>query len=208
MAELLSFLLLLQNIQGLEELRFSSVAEQGYDTSCGLSILSDLLTRYWNYPVTEEALLTEWLTLRQAQTQPATDNKLHTEDIYAISFKDMQDLLSSHGFVSKAFRINYTQLVKATSSYAPLILHFADQEGHFVLCLHAEDDFLVIADPAEGVYWLSRDDVILRWQGYALLVQRPGQMKESQALRAAVEETLERRNTLQRLTQLSLGAYR
>lgn len=207
MAELLSFLLLLQNIQGLEELRFSSVAEQGFDTSCGLSILSDLLTRYWNYPVTEEALLTEWLTLRQAQTQPAADNKLQAEDTYAISFKDMQDLLFNHGFVAKAFRFTYAQLVKASGSYAPLILHFADQEGHFVLCLHAEDDFLVIADPAEGVYWLSRDDVLLRWQGYALLVQRPGQMKESQALRAAVEEVLERRNTLQRLTQLSFGAY-
>jgi ABC-type bacteriocin/lantibiotic exporter with double-glycine peptidase domain len=208
MAELLSFLLLLQNIQGLEELRFSSVAEQGYDTSCGLSILSDLLTRYWNYPVTEETLLTEWLSHRQAQTQPAADNKLQTEDTYTISFKDMQDLLTSHGFVSKAFRFTYTQLVKASSSYAPLILHFADQEGHFVLCLYAEDECMVIADPAEGVYWLSRDDVLHRWQGYALLVQQPSRMKESQALTAAVDEALERRNTLQRLTQWSLGAYR
>jgi hypothetical protein len=78
MAGILSFLLLLQNVQSTETLRFAHVAEQGYDTSCGLSALSDLVSRYWNCPVS-----------------------------------------------------------KAVTTYAPIVIHFADQEGHFVLCLSA-----------------------------------------------------------------------
>jgi predicted double-glycine peptidase len=143
-------------MQSAESLRFAQVAEQGYDTSCGLSVLAELLTRYWNYPISEEALLAEWSVLRQMSGQPQNPTSTRNQENYSVSFKDMQDLLSHHGFTSKAFRFTYEQLVKASGSYAPLILHFADQEGHFVLCLYAEDDFLVIADPAEGVYWLSR----------------------------------------------------
>ncbi|MCA1950285.1 MAG: hypothetical protein LDL24_06920 [Treponema sp.] len=194
MAEILSFLLLVQTMQSAEALRFAQVAEQGYDTSCGLSVLSDLLTRYWDYPVSEEVLVTEWISLQRTQGKN-----------YTISFKDMQNLLAQHGFVSKAFRFTYEQLVKATKTYAPIILHFADQAGHFVLCLTAEDTYLVIADPAEGIYWLSRDDLLSRWQGYALLVQRSNQQKNATTLTGIVQDTLEKRETLQRLSLIQYG---
>lgn len=194
MATILSFLLLVQNMQSAEALRFAQVAEQGYDTSCGLSILSDLLTRYWDYPVSEEILVTEWLSLQQTQREN-----------YTISFKNMQNLLAQHGFTSKAFRFTYEQLIKATKTYAPIILHFADQAGHFVLCLAADDASLVIADPAEGVYWLFRDDLLSRWQGYALLVQRSNQQKNTTTLTRIIQDTQEKRETLQRLSLIQFG---
>jgi len=205
MATILSLLLLVQTMQSAESLRFAQVAEQGYDTSCGLSVLAELLTRYWNYPISEEALLAEWSVLRQMSGQPQNPTSTRNQENYSVSFKDMQDLLSHNGFSSKAFRFTYEQLVKASGSYAPLILHFADQEGHFVLCLYAEDDFLVIADPAEGVYWLSREDRLPRWQGYALLVQKTGQKKEKGTLDRIVQEAQEKRETLQKLSLIRCG---
>lgn len=177
MATILSLLLLVQTMQSAECLRFAQVAEQGYDTSCGLSVISELLTRYWNYPISEEALVAEWSALRQMGGQPQEPTSTRNQENFSVSFKDMQDLLSHHGFASKAFRFTYEQLVKAAKTYAPMVLHFADQEGHFVLCLAAEEACLVIADPAEGVSWLSREDLLPRWQGYALLVQKTGQTR-------------------------------
>ncbi|MEW6564411.1 MAG: cysteine peptidase family C39 domain-containing protein [Spirochaetota bacterium] len=188
MAAILSLVLLLQNIQSLETLRFSHVAEQGYDTSCGLSVLSELVSRYWNYPISEETFLREWISTVKEYT---------TKEQYSISFKDMRDLIAHHGFASKAFRFTYNQLIKAAATYAPIIIHFADQEGHFVLCLSATEDYLVIADPAEGVYWISREDFQKRWQGYALLVQLPGKTKQTETLTSIVQERAENRSVLQ-----------
>ncbi|MCA1951052.1 MAG: hypothetical protein LDL24_10805 [Treponema sp.] len=198
MATILSFLLLVQKMQSAESLRFAHVAEQGYDTSCGLTVLSDLLSRYWDYPVSEETLLTAWRSLKQRCEQAQGKN-------YAISFKDMQDLLAQEGFASKAFCFTYAQLVKAAQTYAPIVLHFADQAGHFVLCLTADDASLVIADPAEGVYWLSRDDLLSRWQGYALLVQRSDQQKNKATLHRILQDTQEKRETLTRLSLIQWG---
>jgi predicted double-glycine peptidase len=197
MAGILSFLLLLQNVQSTETLQFAHVAEQGYDTSCGLSALSDLVSRYWNCPVSEETFLHEWLSLGK---QRAIDHEQ-----YAISFKDMQDLLALHGFASKGFRFTYDQLIKAVTTYAPIVIHYADQEGHFVLCLSANDEFLVIADPAEGVYWLFRQDFQRRWQGYALLVQSSIHTKQVEALNTAVQESTAHHIALQNFSNLNSG---
>ena len=205
MAGLLSFLLLLQNLNGSEALRFSHVAEQGYDTSCGLSVLSDLVSRYWDKPIPEETFLSEWLALHEQREESFTTTSDDTDKDYSISFKDMQELLDLQGCTSKAFRFTYSQLVKAASTYAPLVLHFADREGHFVLCLSAEDEFLVIADPAEGVYWLSREDFLSRWQGYALLVQVQGHTKQQEVLNTILHETRAKRATLQSLSSYNSG---
>ena len=200
MASILSLLLLLQNLTGFEAQHFSSVAEQGFDTSCGLSVLSDLMSRYWMYPLSEDALINDWLS---SIAEP------HNQvDTYTISFKDMQNLLTNHGFSSKAYRFTYDQLVKAAVSYAPLILHLSDQEGHFVLCLSAQDDVLVIADPAEGVYWISKADFLFHWQGYSLLVQHKVLQKQTKQLSELVQHTLDSRVTLQNLSLYTQGVRR
>ncbi|MCX7656562.1 MAG: cysteine peptidase family C39 domain-containing protein [Treponemataceae bacterium] len=139
---------------------------------------------------------------------PHTNDTGRAEEDYTISFKDMQDLLASHGFVSRAFRFSYAQLVKAARSYAPIILHWEDREGHFVLCLGAEEEYLVIADPAEGVYWLSRDDALDHWKGHALLVQHPTLFKNQFALEKTVQETRLRKERLQFFSELQRGGYR
>lgn len=146
--------------------------------------------------------------MRPSPERPHTSDTGKNEEDYTISFKDMQTLLARHGFVSRGFRFSYDQLVKAARSYAPLILHFADQEGHFVLCLAAEEDLLVIADPAEGVYWLSRDALLSRWQGYALLVQHPTLLKNQTALERTVQEARLRKERLQFFSGLQRGGYR
>jgi predicted double-glycine peptidase len=200
MAGILSLLLLVQHLEGFEAQHFSHVAEQRFDTSCGLLVLSDLMSRYWGYPLSVETLLAEWLS--------GISEPHEQEENYTISFKDMQNLLTNHGFSSKAFRFTYDQLVKAVNSYAPLILHFSEQEGHFVLCLSAQDDVLVIADPAEGVYWISKEDFLSRWQGYALLVHHKVFQKQTKLLSEVVQEPRDARTTLQNLSLYTQGVHR
>ncbi len=185
MKELLCMLLCLTSGVSMESQKFASIAEQGYDTSCGLSTLADLLHRYWNFPVSEQDLLNLWIDTQNTATED-----------YAVSFADMIHILSYYGFYSKAFRFTYAELVKATVSYTPILVHFADQEGHFALCLAATDEYLVIADPAEGTYWLSREDFLDRWKGYSLLVTRKDIQKDTSILEQTTKEVQQRREAL------------
>lgn len=108
----------------------------------------------------------------------------------------MQRILESRGFVSKAFRFTYPQLIKAVTTYGPVILYFFDDEGHFVLCLHVDEDVAVIADPTSGLSFLSKEDLEQHWQGPALLVQHGSLIQNRDSLQQARSEVLVRREAL------------
>jgi hypothetical protein len=59
------FTLLVTVVISEEELRFTHVYKQGYDTSCGVAVTASLLNTYWNIPITE-ADLYQSLILDQA----------------------------------------------------------------------------------------------------------------------------------------------
>ncbi|HPC70762.1 MAG TPA: cysteine peptidase family C39 domain-containing protein [Treponema sp.] len=189
MIYILSLLLSIKPLQGTEVHKFKYVTEQAFDTSCGLAILSDLMTRFWNCKVCEYELIQRWLEWK-------SNNNKQQNATYSISFLDMQSLLNIYGFTSRAYKLQYEDLIQISTNYSPIIIHLSDQNGHFVLCLAAYEDFIIISDPAEGTYWLSRKAFNDRWKGYCILVTSKLAIRNNNNLEEVVCDVIERKNHL------------
>jgi predicted double-glycine peptidase len=63
------FTLLATMMLSEEDLRFTHVYKQGYDTSCGVAVIASLLNTYWNIPIAE-ADLYQSLILDQTDIKP------------------------------------------------------------------------------------------------------------------------------------------
>ena len=50
-----------------EELRFSHVYKQGYDSSCGIAVTAALLNNYWQIPAAESDLYQTMILNRAAE---------------------------------------------------------------------------------------------------------------------------------------------
>lgn len=168
-------LVLLTGTLDRESLRFAYVAEQGYDSSCGLSTLSTLLEEFWGLPADETELAREHFKA-----------KLATGDL-RVSFADLAMVLASKGLVWAGYRMTYGQLVEAIGAYAPLVVHLDRPEGHFALGLAADDERILIADPAEGLLFWERATFEGRWSGKVLLAALPGRGVDRDRLAEIVE---------------------
>lgn len=191
---LLLSLLLLSETVDRESLRFVYSAEQGYDTSCGLTTLACLMDRYWDVPVDESALAEEFLAEKLA------------EGNLTVSFSDMALILDAKGFVWKAYRMTLEQLEKAAAGYAPLIVHYERPEGHFALVLSARGGELVTADPAEGTVTRGRDYFESRWSGKVIAAVLPGRAVNRTLLDAAEASARGRSALLDRAALAGVGA--
>ena len=154
---MLFFILTFPNVMNSEELRFVYSAEQGYDTSCGLSTLACLLDTYWSVPADELSLANEFLSSKMAHGD------------FTTSFADMETILKAKGFAFAAYTMNFDQLRTALSKFAPVLVHYDRPEGHFALALAIVDDRVVTADPAEGTVARERRDFESMWSGKVLL---------------------------------------
>jgi len=92
--------LLLGDLQNREDIRFVHSAEQGYDTSCGLSALACFLNLYWEDPADEVSLATEHLATKRAKYD------------FTVSFSDIKRILESRGFMVGAYKMDFSQLEK------------------------------------------------------------------------------------------------
>jgi predicted double-glycine peptidase len=77
------FTLLATMVMSEEELRFTPVYKQGYDTSCGVAVTASLLNTYWNIPITE-ADLYQSLILNQLD-RVAEDAAGYTGSLFAVA---------------------------------------------------------------------------------------------------------------------------
>jgi len=155
------FLLAFSETIDKESLRFAYSAEQGYDSSCGLTTLASLLDKFWGMPADETALAKEFLA-----------DKLATGDLM-VTFAEMARILEARGFAWKAYRMNFGQLAAAAASYAPLIVHYDRPEGHFALVLSVHDGAATISDPAEGTIAMERVHFESKWSGAVLVAVHP-----------------------------------
>ena len=187
MMKLFFLLLLLSGTADRESLRFSFSAEQGYDSSCGLSVLASLMDRYWKKPVDEASLVREFFSA-----------KLAGGDL-TVSFADMASVLKAKGFVCKAYQMTYDQLEKALGSYAPLIVHYDRPLGHFALALSARRGELLVADPAEGATSLGRRHFESRWSGKVLVALLPGRSVDPEIIGKAAASVWGRCELLDRV---------
>jgi predicted double-glycine peptidase len=97
--------------------------EQGFDDSCGLSVLLAYWNKYWNYPSDEPSLAADYLT-----------GKIDKKEL-RISFADLAKILEKKKrlYYVKAYRMGYEGLRKAARDFAPLIVHYSKPKGHFAL---------------------------------------------------------------------------
>ena len=122
-----------------EELRFTPVYKQGYDTSCGIAVAASLLSAYWT--VNENNLYTAMILDRIGD---GTGN-------YTVSFSTIAESLQKYGIQSRAYAMNWQELSDILAKgYTPVIVYYAKPNPHFVLLLHIEDEYAFAADPAQG----------------------------------------------------------
>jgi ATP-binding cassette, subfamily C, bacteriocin exporter len=84
------------------------------------------------------------------------------------------------GFSARAVKGPYEAL---SSVPLPAIVHTHTPEGlgHFIVLHHYSDTAVVVADPAHGVYKLSKEEFCERWTGY-LLMMAPDAQRQAQSL--------------------------
>jgi len=181
-------LIVLAGIEDRESLRFSYCTEQGFDDSCGLSVLACLMDKYWSHPCDELSLVADYLASKPDQEQ------------LKVSFAVMADILRKNGFIFKALTMDYEGLCRAVENYAPLIVHYSKPEGHFALALWAEDRWLLAADPAEGCVFIERNDFQDRWSGAVLAAIGTKSEKNLILLGDAVKSAESRRDLLEKIS--------
>lgn len=169
-----------------EALRFAYSSEQGFDTSCGLSALSCLLSTYWGLETSE-------LELSEDCFGPKDEGD------FSVSLFELQGLLIARGFAAAACQMSLDGLAAAVARYPPVLVHYDEPKSHFALVLAVKDGLVATADPAEGTVALSRGDFEARWSGYAILVARLGSRPCEGALTAAVAQCLGRDDLLGRV---------
>jgi predicted double-glycine peptidase len=193
---MLLLLLCLSEVADRESLRFEYSAEQGFDTSCGLSTLTSFMDTYWGVPCDERSLVREYFLDRLA------------EGDFTLSFADMKMILSAKGFSSKACQMSFGQLGKAALKYAPLIVHYDRPVGHFALVLEAGADYVVTADPAEGTILRERAYFESRWSGKVLVAALPKGSADRAKLEKALSQVQGRKALLDRAALVGAGALR
>lgn len=151
------WIVILLIIVSKESLRFQYTMEQGYDTSCGMSVVATALDRYWGVPTDEAELIESTLGA-----------KLEKGD-YKVSLADMASAFESRGVAVRAFRLDWEGLADLVSKgYAPLVVHYDKPEKHFALLLGFKDGRAITIDPARGLESLSREAFEERYSGAAM----------------------------------------
>jgi ABC-type bacteriocin/lantibiotic exporter with double-glycine peptidase domain len=146
-----------------ESLRFQYTMEQGFDTSCGMSVVATALDRYGGVPTNEVELIEHTL-----------GDKLE-DGVYTVSLADMAKAFDSRGVATRAFKLDWDGLASLIDKgYAPLVVHYDEPEKHFALLLGFKDGRAVTVDPARGLESLSREVFEARYSGTAMaLASKP-----------------------------------
>jgi predicted double-glycine peptidase len=154
------FLLLTSALVSEEELRFTSVFKQNYDTSCGISATASLLNTYWGVPISEGDIYQD-----MAIGRPGED------DVgYIISMFTIMEYLKKHDIASQAYRMDWATLLDTLKKgYAPILVHYEKPLPHFALLLGIENNYALVADPAYGIHLVSFPLFVHNYSGNALL---------------------------------------
>jgi predicted double-glycine peptidase len=176
-----------------EELRFSPVYKQGYDTSCGIAVTATLLNTYWNTPVTEADLYQEMI-LDKAGTEAAH---------YTVSLLGISGALGKYAVQSRAYSMDWETLEDSLKKdYAPIVVHYEKPDPHFAVLLHIENDFAFAADPARGFGLVHKNAFMENYSGSAMLTASRSAVKDNAAVEAAVSSGKARLDKLETLSRI------
>ena len=142
-------ILALALITNFEAISFESASRQIFDTSCGFSSVTALMSLYED-DIDELSLIFEVYGGNERSN-------------FNVSLMDLFHLLNNHGYYSAGFKMTYEELAQAVEKYYPLVIHLEEGNGHFLLVLGILDDVVVIMDPAEGVRTIHRNELEATW---------------------------------------------
>ncbi len=176
-----------------ESLRFQYTLEQGYDSSCGMSVVATALDLYWGVPTDEDELI-----------ETALGEKLEDGD-YTVSLADMAGAFESRGVAARAFRLDWDGLVgMAAKGYAPIVVHYDEPEKHFALLLGFKDGRAVTVDPARGLESLSREAFEARYSGTAMALASRALVPNAALVAEAVETAAGRQRRLEEAAAMTV----
>lgn len=175
-----------------EELRFSHVYKQGYDSSCGIAVTAALLNNYWQIPAAESDLYQTMILDRAAEDA----------DTYTISFLDIMQYVQQHQIGAKAYKMDWETLADTLAKgFAPVLINYDKPKPHFALLLHLENSFAFVADPARGFEIVDKPAFERSYSGNALLTASRTAQKNTEYIQQITEEETQRLSALQDLAR-------
>jgi len=93
------------------------------------------------------------------------------------------------GFLAKGVGAEFDALPELP---LPVIAHFiVDNLGHFVVVYQIKGDQVLVADPASGLAWMSKEDFEAKWTGYLLLLLPSSRLEETDEKRSALSRLVD-----------------
>ncbi len=174
----------ISQVKSFESLKFTGVHEQGADRSCGLSVLSSILNLYLGHNTDENTLISRFQSSLQENEE--------------LSLQQMMNIFSAYGYVSKTYRTDIVNLIKAVKLYAPVIVHYKKPDLHFAIVLYADDKCFVTADPVSGIEVQTVTAFQKRWSNIMLLIKMPKDKLNKNLLNDTVKRALEKAELMER----------
>jgi uncharacterized protein len=144
--------------KSMVEKRFTNVAKQKYDYSCGSAALSTLLREFYGIHADEGKVLQ---AMYDVGDQEAIKKK-------GFSLLDMRSYLASIGYTADGYRAPLDKLVKARIPAIALIS--PKGYSHFVVIAGVSPDSVLILDSSKGKHVLSRNEFEKQWNGILFIV--------------------------------------
>lgn len=147
----------INDITPKESLRFQYCHEQGFDASCGLTVVTSALSHYWGIEVSEIELIEKVL-----------GEKLDDGD-YTVNLADIALAFELYGISTKAYRLDWEGLMDVVAKgYSPVIVHYEKPDKHFAMLLAARDKKADKEKIIEAIAWGSSKQVVLEKQSERL----------------------------------------
>ena len=174
----------ISQVKSFESLKFTGVHEQGADRSCGLSVLSSILNLYLGHNTDENTLIRQFQVLLQENEE--------------LSMQQIMNIFSAYGYLSKTYRADVANLIKAVDLYAPVIVHYKKPDLHFAIVLYADDKCFVTADPVSGIEINDISSFEKRWSNIMLLIKMPKDKLNKNLLNDTVKRAIEKAELMER----------
>jgi len=145
-------------VASVKQLRFQQTLHQKYDFSCGSAALATLLTYHYGLAVSEQMVFEQMYA-------HGNQAKIRAE---GFSLLDMQRYLASRGMRADGFALPLQELVRA--GLPAIVLITEKGYRHFVVIKGAQDERILIGDPASGTRAMSQQAFEAIWLNRLLFV--------------------------------------
>jgi predicted double-glycine peptidase len=171
MAQILILILLISSlnaefkVKSLKEMKFDNVTAQSFEESCGASSISTLFNLY-DLNTTEKEIIKD------------------INSTNMINFLDLQHISKKHNFKAKGYKIPKSVFEQLTIPVIARILRKAEYP-HFVVVQNLKGDFIIVLDPNNGKYLLSKKEFYASWidrSSNYILVAIPNNYSKSKSI--------------------------